>query len=294
MKIPIDQITASLNVQVRLHLDDETVQRYMECYDALPPVDVFEVDGTYLLADGFHRREAARRLGLGELDVTVQPGGRDEAIAFAITANIAHGKPLTRTERNIAVQRLLDLGWTQQRISDELGIARATIVNIDNARDLRESLPPRVAMGLTDTHLYRIAGVDKADQKALATRAVKSHWTEPETRAAAKTFRDPNAAPQVKAAILDGSLPPISTVAGQVVIQEDTITRMTEEALGKDAQLALVSFLQAARQLSGFTPDQVAEAHGAKLWPATVAQLEAIAKMIPALIARLTMKRVTP
>lgn len=149
-------------------------------------------------------------------------------------------------------------------------------------------------MGLTDTHLYRIAGVDKADQKALATRAVKSHWTEPETRAAAKTFRDPNAAPQVKAAILDGSLPPISTVAGQVVIQEDTITRMTEEALGKDAQLALVSFLQAARQLSGFTPDQVAEAHGAKLWPATVAQLEAIAKMIPALIARLTMKRVTP
>ena len=38
------------------------------------------------------------------------------------TANSRHGVPLTQAEQNMAVQQLLSLGWTQERISAAVGL----------------------------------------------------------------------------------------------------------------------------------------------------------------------------
>lgn len=289
MKVNITDLVIDEAIQIRDAIDPEMVERYVECFDALPPIDVFKVAAGYLLADGFHRRAAAMKLKKIEMEVTVHEGGWEEAEAFAITANTKHGKPLTRPERNRAVQRLLDLKWTLTKISEATGVALGTVFNIENARALR-AIVPFTPAELSDTQLYRIAAVDEDQQLALATRAVEDHWRDPETRAAVKTLRDKNVAPEVKAAILDGSLPPITSAGGQVVILEDTVERVTEAALRKNAELAVVAANLALAQLGSFTADQVAAALDAKLWPAVVAQFGVGMATIDALIARLSMK----
>jgi hypothetical protein len=50
-------------------------------------------------------------------------GGDPEPPAPAVfTANSRHGVPLTQAEQNMAVQQLLSLGWTQERISAAVGL----------------------------------------------------------------------------------------------------------------------------------------------------------------------------
>ena len=51
----------------RAQLCEETISRYMESFDALPPVSIQE--GTGVLVDGFHRVEAATRLGAEAIPV---------------------------------------------------------------------------------------------------------------------------------------------------------------------------------------------------------------------------------
>jgi ParB-like chromosome segregation protein Spo0J len=277
-------------IQIRDKLDPELVEHYVECFDDLPPIDVFQMAVGYLVADGFHRYAAAKKLGKTEMEATLHEGGWDEAEAFAITANTKHGKPLTRVERNRAIKRLLDLGWNDSKIAREIGVSSHTVGNISSARALRKEVP-YTPDELSDTHLYRIAMVEEpGDRLALADRAAKDHWTEPETRAAAKTLRNPDVAPEVKTAILDGSLPPITSAGGQVVILEDTVQRMTEEALRKDATLAVVAFNSAAAQLRSFTADEIAAVLDPRTWAVTVAEFSLTLVTLDALIALLAIK----
>lgn len=292
MKVKTADLVIDEAIQIRDALDPEMVDRYAECFDALPPIDVFKVAAGYLVADGFHRRAAAVKLKRPTMEATLHEGGWEDAEAFAITANTKHGKPLTRTERNRAIQRLLDLGWTENRVATETGVHHTTVANISNARALRAEVPFTPAE-LSDTHLYRIATVEPEQRQELAARAVADGWSEPETRAAAKTLRNPDVALAVKAAILDGTLPPITSAGGQVVILEDTVQRVTEEALRKDAQLAVVAFNSAAAQLRSFTADEVAAALDPKIRTATVAQFGLTMAALDALIVRLTAKVVS-
>jgi ParB-like chromosome segregation protein Spo0J len=293
VKVKTADLVIDEAIQIRDALDPEMVDRYVECFDALPPIDVFSVAAGYLVADGFHRQAAAVKLKRAEMEATLHKGGWEDAEAFAITANTKHGKPLTRPERNRAIQRLLDLGWTLTKISEATGVALGTAFNIESARKLRATLPVEIAEELHDTHLYRIATVEPEQRQELAARAVADGWTEPETRAAAKTLRNPDVAPTVKAAILDGTLPPITSAGGQVVILEDTVQRVTEDALRKDAQLAVVAFNSAAAQLRSFTVDEIAAALDTKIRTATVAQFGLTMAALDALIVRLTAKVVS-
>ncbi len=61
--VPVDDLVLDPNLNLRDRLDDFTVERYADAWDRLPPVTVFEVDGRWLLADGFHRHAAAVKLG---------------------------------------------------------------------------------------------------------------------------------------------------------------------------------------------------------------------------------------
>ena len=252
-----------------------------------------KVAAGYLVADGFHRRAAAVKLKRTEIEATLHEGGWEDAEAFAITANTKHGKPLTRTERNRAVQRLLDLTWKVTEITSTTGISPVTVYNIVKARGLRGTLPVEIADQLTDTHLYRIGGVDEEIQPARG--AGRRGWIDEtgDARSREDPQRDKAVAPEVKAAILDGTIPPITSAGGQVVIMEDTVQRVTEEALRKDAQLAVVAFNSASAQLRSFTADEVAAALNPKIRTATVAQFGLTMAALDALIARLTAKVVS-
>jgi len=66
-----------LDFQPRDNLIEETVQKYMALLrqgEKLPPLEV-RFDGKhYFLADGFHRLEAARRMGLKTIAVEIRRG----------------------------------------------------------------------------------------------------------------------------------------------------------------------------------------------------------------------------
>jgi len=86
-------------------LDEDHVAALVEVVDRLPPVVVD--DATMTVIDGAHRVEASRRAGRREINALMFNGDQTEAMALAVEANVKHGKPLTRGERQEAARALL-------------------------------------------------------------------------------------------------------------------------------------------------------------------------------------------
>jgi uncharacterized ParB-like nuclease family protein len=98
-------------LQPREGIDSDTVERYMEVFDALPPVDVFVIEGKpgYCLAGGWHRRAAAEKLGRETIKAKVHQGSWEEAVSFACTDNLQCGLQLGRDELEAACKNFLKI-----------------------------------------------------------------------------------------------------------------------------------------------------------------------------------------
>src|SRR4051812_22902792 len=96
--VPINELVLIPELNPRERLNEETIIRYMESFASLPPVRVQA--RTNVLVDGFHRVEAAVRLGLEEVPVREEDIDDGELRLVAGLSNIAHGQPLSRGERN--------------------------------------------------------------------------------------------------------------------------------------------------------------------------------------------------
>lgn len=127
--ITLTSITIDDNLNVREGLDNETIERYMESFEQLPPVVVFDTGDRYLLADGFHRYEAVKKLGRDEIEAEIKQGTRQDAEKYAALANLQHGKPLTRAERRKAVERMLKLHTERANnwIAQDMGVSENTV-----------------------------------------------------------------------------------------------------------------------------------------------------------------------
>lgn len=136
-RIPLNDIIVDENLNVRKELDNETIECYMESFDQLPAVVVFKNDEIrgYLLADGFHRCEAAKRLEKDKIDAEVKVvdgeaiDAYNAAEEYAALANLRHGKPLTRTERRTAVERMLTLHpeRSDRWIAEDMGVDHKSV-----------------------------------------------------------------------------------------------------------------------------------------------------------------------
>ena len=81
--LSIDDLLRSSRVNPERHVDPERVDRYTGLIDEMPPVTVFETPGGLLLADGYHRLAAARRLGRKTITATLIQGNDSDALRFA-------------------------------------------------------------------------------------------------------------------------------------------------------------------------------------------------------------------
>ncbi len=178
MKVPIGDITVDYSLQVRESLDSDTVERYQDSWDSLPPVQLYEVDGQRLLVDGFHRYEAALSLGLAEIEATVTSGTLTEAKEAAILANTKHGKALTKPERNEAIARLSSLGWSVRRIADEMRVSIGTVSHVLNGKFKFEHGDRRQPEYNNNTRGY----IRHADPEVIADAIVERIEREPEVR----------------------------------------------------------------------------------------------------------------
>src|SRR5258708_14113566 len=86
-ELPLDDIVLDQNLNLRDRLDDFTVERYAEAWQRMPPVTVFEVDGRWLMADGFHRHAAAVLLGRRTIPAEIRQGTMADALDFVAGAN---------------------------------------------------------------------------------------------------------------------------------------------------------------------------------------------------------------
>ncbi|WP_435006538.1 ParB N-terminal domain-containing protein [Tundrisphaera lichenicola] len=131
-EIPVDDLVLDPNLNLRDRLDDFTVERYAESWDRMPPITVFEIEGRFLIADGFHRHAAAIMLDRRRMSVEVRQGTISEAMDYVAGVNLFHGLPLTRAERRRAVEVKLRLhhDWSDRRLAEELGAGREMIAKI--------------------------------------------------------------------------------------------------------------------------------------------------------------------
>lgn len=136
MSVDIELNLLRHDLQVRAAMHGVTVDTYrdlMEAGTALPPVVVYvDTEGEHWLADGFHRLEAARRLGRAHIVADVRQGSRDEALWFAMGANREHGLRMTGDDIRQAV-RLALKAWpskSQQQIAQQVGCSQSLVSTV--------------------------------------------------------------------------------------------------------------------------------------------------------------------
>ena len=131
-ELPVDDLVLDEALNLRDRLDQETVERYDESWERMPPVTVFEVEGKWLLTDGFHRHAAALRSDRRTIPAEIRPGTFADALDYAALANLSHGLPLSRVERRRVVETRLRIhpDWSDRRLADEMGIGREMIARV--------------------------------------------------------------------------------------------------------------------------------------------------------------------
>lgn len=98
-----------------------------------------EKEEKYILIDGFHRyRVAKERLNLEVVPVTVIDKPMEERMASTIRHNRARGTHEI-TGMEIIVQRLVDKGWSDKRISRELGMELEEVFRFKQATGLKSA-----------------------------------------------------------------------------------------------------------------------------------------------------------
>jgi len=161
--VPLNDLVLDPNLNLRDRLDDFTVERYADSWDRLPPITVYEVEGKWLVADGFHRHAAAVMLGKRSIPAEIVVGSFTDALDFVASVNLFHGLPLTRSERRRAVEIKLKLhyDWSDRRMSEELAVSRELVAKIRRQLIEGNQIPNNPGRVGSDGKLYTSAGIPR-------------------------------------------------------------------------------------------------------------------------------------
>jgi hypothetical protein len=164
-KIRIDSIEVNELMHVRAAINEEAVAYYaerMQAGDEFPPILVCDRKGKRVVADGFYRLLATKKLGLGKIDADVMHGNRLDAFWTALGTLTHFGVPTTYAD---VVHALLTAasafpGKTVKEIEAHIGWSFSDVKAFVNAspktnESLRldreaEEHPTPVASGLPD------------------------------------------------------------------------------------------------------------------------------------------------
>jgi uncharacterized ParB-like nuclease family protein len=142
VEIPLKEIVATADTQMRVvGIDPGTVAAYAEdmaAGDTFPPVRLYADGGQYHLADGFHRVEAARQLGVETILAEVEQGTSRDATLAACAANATHGLRRTNEDKRRAITAMLqDPEWAKW---SDRAIAKACAVDHKSVAKVRREL----------------------------------------------------------------------------------------------------------------------------------------------------------
>jgi ParB/RepB/Spo0J family partition protein len=104
-------------------------------------------DGDYVVVDGHRRIEAAAKLGLMEIPISIRSSREDgDNLVDAVVANQLHAH-LNPLEEALACQRLIDTHLGRKEVAAKLEMTQATVKERLAILDLPEDLWPKVASG---------------------------------------------------------------------------------------------------------------------------------------------------
>ena len=110
-RFKLEEIRLDYRLQSRVKIDDSTVSEYADAIrdgDRMPAVSVV-FDKVYCyLVDGFHRHQATKSAGLGEIEADLTEGHFRDALLASVGANSKHGLRRTNDDKRRAVMTLFD------------------------------------------------------------------------------------------------------------------------------------------------------------------------------------------
>ena len=133
--IPINAIVVDETLQPRYDgLDEMQVEALMQSQASWPPIVIATINDRTTLLDGFHRVEAASRLGLTHIEASLMETASDaDLFQIAFELNAKHGKPLDLRDRKSFAKRLAS---THPELSNR-EIGRRTGINHETVATLR-------------------------------------------------------------------------------------------------------------------------------------------------------------
>ncbi len=144
-QITIDRIKNG-GAQMRVEMRSETVIDYaQDMLDgaAFPPIILFHDGNDYWLADGYHRVEAARKIGRETIEAEIREGNTRDAILCGIGANASHGLRRSQADKRQAIERLLtDPEWSRmsdRKVAEVAKVDHKTVAKV--RRELTGEIP---------------------------------------------------------------------------------------------------------------------------------------------------------
>lgn len=176
----IHHIRRDGGTQARVGLNEDVVQEYAEAMrdgrwdwaSIRRPLVYSDGGSDYWLADGFHRIEAAQRVGRGTYQVEVLKGDKRAAQLHAARANADHGLRRSRQDVQRAIELLLRdeewARWSDREIARHVHCAHATVGTARRHLEATGQIVQSTDRQGADGRVTKTAGIAAANQ----TRAV--------------------------------------------------------------------------------------------------------------------------
>jgi ParB-like chromosome segregation protein Spo0J len=258
--VALDEINASPAVQIRLRLNQEAIATYAEILDQLPAVDLFNVKGHGLvLADGFHRVEAAKRADRSSIKAFIMEGTLNDAMEWAVISNLKHGQPLRGRERDDAIIRMLRLHpkWRRAQIAKAMGVSPSSVTNATELRRVRNTVQSKVTVRRTNDLRY-VHPLPKKMWAPILEASNKRGWNSDELRIAVKNLKSDKTPESHKRALLEGRADPVLLVRGdEPAFLPESVARLLRQDAKSDANVILLKAEEALTRLAILPVDEV-------------------------------------
>jgi ParB-like chromosome segregation protein Spo0J len=168
LRVPVPSLVPSDSPRIDGE-DERHISLLAQLETQLPPILVQR--GTMRVVDGMHRLRAAISLGHGSVDIKYFEGTDAEAFIAAVKANIDHGLPLTRADREAAAARIIELypERSDRWIADITGLARGTVAGVRRTQADDPQGQKRVGRD------GRVRPFDSTDGRRMAMNAINAH-----------------------------------------------------------------------------------------------------------------------
>jgi hypothetical protein len=147
--------------------DSEHVQALAVAQNELPPIIVHHP--SMRVIDGVHRLRVAKLRGDERIAARFFSGDEKDAFVLAVKSNIAHGLPLSLSDRKAAAARIICTHpqWSDRMIGSVAGLAAGTVAEI-RKQSAVNAIPLRARIGQDG----RVRPINSANGRILASELI--------------------------------------------------------------------------------------------------------------------------